>query len=101
MVDALVHFFLFFVERFFYSTVIYYTAIVATLPKHANATLVDRIYNSLVRAPDGTVRELPLVIPRPVPGLMSRRVLVQDFLHGVYFAYEGTARGQQLWRFHF
>ena len=49
-----------------------------------NATSVDRIYNSLVRAPDGTVRELPLVIPRPVPGLISRRVLVQDFLHGVY-----------------
>ena len=45
---------------------------------------MDRIYNSLVRAPDGTARELPLVIPRPVPGLISRRVLVQDFLHGVY-----------------
>ena len=48
---------------------------------------VDRIYNSLVRAPDGSDRELPLVIPRPVPGLISRRVLVQDFLHGVYVDY--------------
>ena len=49
----------------------------------AEAVAMDRIYNALVRAPDGSSRELPLVIPRPVPGLVSRRVLVQDFLHGV------------------
>lgn len=49
----------------------------------AEAVAMDRIYQSLVRAPDGTARELPLVVPRPVPGLVSRRVLVQDFLHGV------------------
>jgi len=49
----------------------------------AEAVAMDRIYQSLVRAPDGTAREVPLVVPRPVPGLVSRRVLVQDFLHGV------------------
>jgi hypothetical protein len=33
---------------------------------------------------DGTVAtELPLVIPRPVSGLVSKRVLVMDYLHGV------------------
>jgi aarF domain-containing kinase len=35
----------------------------------AEAVAMDRIYQSLIRAPDGSVRELPLVIPRPVPGL--------------------------------
>jgi aarF domain-containing kinase len=49
----------------------------------AEAVAMDRIYNSLVRAPDGTPRALPLVIPRPVPGLVCRRVLVQDYLRGV------------------
>lgn len=49
----------------------------------AEAVAMDRIYNSLKLAPDGSPREMPLVIPRPVPGLVSRRVLVQDFLHGV------------------
>jgi len=49
----------------------------------AEAVAMDRIYNSLIRAPDGSVRELPLVVPRPVAGLISKRVMVQDFLHGV------------------
>jgi aarF domain-containing kinase len=49
----------------------------------AEAVAMDRIYNSLIRGPDGKARELPLVIPRPVPGLVSRRVLVMDFLRGV------------------
>ncbi|GKY93891.1 hypothetical protein MPSEU_000356000 [Mayamaea pseudoterrestris] len=49
----------------------------------AEAVAMDRIYNSLSRAPDGSVRELPLVVPRPVSGLVSRRVLVMDYLHGV------------------
>ena len=44
---------------------------------------MDRIYNALARAPDGSPREIPLMIPRPFPGLVSRRVLVQDYLHGV------------------
>ena len=49
----------------------------------AEAVAMDRIYNSLRTAPDGSAREIPLVVPRPVPGLVSRRVLVQDFLRGV------------------
>jgi aarF domain-containing kinase len=49
----------------------------------AEAVAMDRIYQSLIRAPDGSVRELPLVIPRPVPGLISKRVLVMDYLKGV------------------
>ena len=49
----------------------------------AEAVAMDRIYTSLARAPDGTPRKLPLVIPRPIPGLVSRRVLVMDYLDGV------------------
>lgn len=49
----------------------------------AEAVAMDRIYNALRFTPDGQPREVPLVLPRPVPGLVSRRVLVQDFLHGV------------------
>jgi len=48
------------------------------------ATNMDRIYTSLARSMDGSTRtELPLVIPRVVPGLVSKRVLVMDYLHGV------------------
>lgn len=49
----------------------------------AEAVAMDRIYMSLTRAPDGSPRDLPLVIPRPVTGLISRRVLVMDYLRGV------------------
>jgi aarF domain-containing kinase len=50
----------------------------------AEAVAMDRIYNSLIRSMDGTVAtEIPLVIPRPVPGLVSKRVLVMDYLKGV------------------
>ena len=49
----------------------------------AEAVAMDRIYQGLIMAPDGTKRELPLVLPRPVPGLVCRRVLVMDFLRGV------------------
>ena len=49
----------------------------------AEAVAMDRIYNALRFTPDGRPRDMPLVLPRPVPGLVSRRVLVQDFLHGV------------------
>jgi aarF domain-containing kinase len=49
----------------------------------AEAVAMDRIYNSLKQSPDGRPRELPLVLPRPVAGLISRRVLVMDFLRGV------------------
>jgi len=50
----------------------------------AEASAMDRIYSSLLRCPiTGEPRSLPLVIPRPVAGLVSRRVLVMDFLRGV------------------
>ena len=48
------------------------------------ATNMERIYNSLTRSVDGSTRtEPPLVMPRVVPGLVSKRVLVMDYLHGV------------------
>jgi aarF domain-containing kinase len=47
------------------------------------AVAMERIYNAVKFAPDGSQRDMPLVIPRPIPGLVSRRVLVQDYLHGV------------------
>lgn len=50
----------------------------------AEAVSMDRIYNSLTRSPDGAkITELPIVMPRPVAGLVSKRVLVMDFLKGV------------------
>lgn len=50
----------------------------------AEAVAMDRIYNSLTRSYDGTeATELPLVLPRPVAGLVSKRVLVMDYLKGV------------------
>lgn len=50
----------------------------------AEAVAMDRIYNSLTRTMDGSVAtDLPLVLPRPVPGLVSKRVLVMDYLKGV------------------
>jgi aarF domain-containing kinase len=49
----------------------------------AEAVAMDRIYSSLARDPMGNAREIPLVLPRPVPGLVSQRVLVMDYLRGV------------------
>jgi len=50
----------------------------------AEAVAMDRIYNSLTRTMDGSVAtEVPLVLPRPVAGLVSKRVLVMDYLKGV------------------
>mmetsp|Transcript_28676 Transcript_28676/g.77648 ORF Transcript_28676/g.77648 Transcript_28676/m.77648 type:complete len:611 (-) Transcript_28676:3222-5054(-) len=50
----------------------------------AEAVSMDRIYQSLTRSADGTeLTESPVVLPRPVPGLISRRVLVMDYLKGV------------------
>jgi aarF domain-containing kinase len=69
----------------------YYTVMVELEKQLANefdfvaeAVAMDRIYNSLIRSYDGTeVTELPLVLPRPFAGLVSRRVLVMDYLKGV------------------
>ena len=50
----------------------------------AEAVAMDRIYSSLTRSMDGTeITEPPIVMPRPVAGLVSKRVLVMDFLEGV------------------
>ena len=49
----------------------------------AEAVAMDRIYQSLAKHPDGSARTVPVVIPRPVAGLISRRVLVMDYLEGV------------------
>jgi aarF domain-containing kinase len=49
----------------------------------AEAVAMDRIYNALRFTPNGQPRDVPLVLPRPVPGLVSRRVLVMDYLRGV------------------
>ncbi|KAG7368184.1 ABC1 family-domain containing protein [Nitzschia inconspicua] len=50
----------------------------------AEAVAMDRIYNALTRSMDGSEStEPPLVLPRPIPGLVSKRVLVMDYLKGV------------------
>jgi len=50
----------------------------------AEAVAMDRIYQALTRSMDGTeVTEPPVVLPRPVAGLISKRVLVMDYLEGV------------------
>jgi len=44
---------------------------------------MDAIYQSLATSMDGTTQtEIPVVIPRPISGLMSSRVLVMDYLKG-------------------
>lgn len=50
----------------------------------AEAVAMDRIYQALTRSMDGTeLTESPVVVPRPVAGLISKRVLVMDYLKGV------------------
>ena len=50
----------------------------------AEAVAMDRIYESISRdATTGARIEPPLVVPRPVSGLICRRVLVMDYLQGV------------------
>jgi len=50
----------------------------------AEAVSMDRIYNAITTSPDGKSKIAPpLVMPRPVAGLISKRVLVMDFLRGV------------------
>jgi len=50
----------------------------------AEAVSMDRIYQALTRSVDGSkLTDSPIVLPRPVPGLISKRVLVMDYLKGV------------------
>lgn len=45
---------------------------------------MDRIYNNLRTDPmTGLSRPLPLTMPRPISNLVTRRVLVMDYLPGV------------------
>ncbi len=48
----------------------------------AEAVAMDRIYETVTRDEKGYPCESPVVLPRPVPGLVSRRVLVMDYLNG-------------------
>ncbi len=49
----------------------------------AEAVAMDRIYQTVTRDENGLPCEPPIVLPRPVPGLVSKRVLVMDYLRGV------------------
>mmetsp|Transcript_19452 Transcript_19452/g.40587 ORF Transcript_19452/g.40587 Transcript_19452/m.40587 type:complete len:590 (-) Transcript_19452:24-1793(-) len=50
----------------------------------AEAAAMDRIYNHLLVDPETKLkRELPLKMPRPLSKLVTRRVLVMDYLEGV------------------
>lgn len=50
----------------------------------AEAVAMDRIYETVTRdGESGLPCESPIVLPRPVTGLISKRVLVMDYLKGV------------------
>ncbi|KAL3801056.1 hypothetical protein HJC23_002349 [Cyclotella cryptica] len=49
----------------------------------AEAVAMDRIYETVTRDENGLPCESPIVLPRPVTGLISKRVLVMDYLKGV------------------
>merc|ERR1719253_2571052 len=49
----------------------------------AEAVAMDRIYDTVTKDENGLPCESPIVLPRPVPGLVSRRVLFMDYLEGV------------------
>jgi len=49
----------------------------------AEAVAMDRIYDTVTKDENGLPCASPIVLPRPVPGLVSRRVLVMDYLEGV------------------
>ncbi|KAH8056765.1 hypothetical protein JL721_9883 [Aureococcus anophagefferens] len=47
------------------------------------AQAMEKLGAAVAFAPDGSETAPPLVIPRPVPGLVSPKVLVMDFIEGV------------------
>jgi len=49
----------------------------------AEAVAMDRIYDTMTKDENGLPCESPIVLPRPVAGLVTRRVLVMDYLEGV------------------
>ena len=49
----------------------------------AEAVAMERIYSTMTTDEYGMSCSSPIVLPRPVQGLVSRRVLVMDYLQGV------------------
>ncbi len=49
----------------------------------AESVAMDRIYNCVTKDENGLPCASPIVLPRPVPGLVTKRVLVMDYLKGV------------------
>lgn len=49
----------------------------------AEAVAMDRIYKTITTDMQGRPVEPPLTVPRPIAGLVSKRVLVMDYLKGV------------------
>jgi len=49
----------------------------------AEAVAMDRIYDTMTKDENGLPCESPIVLPRPVSGLVTKRVLVMDYLEGV------------------
>lgn len=53
-------------------------------PNHpTNRKPHQQIAAAVAHTPDGHADVAPLTIPRPIPGLFSKRVLVMDFIDGV------------------
>ena len=46
-------------------------------------TIPKRIRECVTKDENGLPCESPIVLPRPIPGLVSKRVLVMDYLQGV------------------
>jgi aarF domain-containing kinase len=49
----------------------------------AESVAMDRVYDTVTKDENGMPCASPIVLPRPVPGLVSKRVLVMDYLEGV------------------
>lgn len=49
----------------------------------AESVAMERIYDTITKDRNGMPCESPIVMPRPVQGLISKRVLVMDYLKGV------------------
>jgi aarF domain-containing kinase len=49
----------------------------------AESVAMDRIWDCVTKDENGLPCASPIVLPRPVPGLVSKRVLVMDYLEGV------------------
>ncbi|KAA8496095.1 Uncharacterized protein FVE85_2250 [Porphyridium purpureum] len=43
----------------------------------------EKIHATIAHLPNGQLAEPPLVVPRPIPGLVTRKVLVMEFVQGL------------------